>query len=105
LIFSQKKAPPSRQRFFLINPLSLFLSFHYIPQRFQFRLADQASMVALDHCPARISLTDLTRFVGLEPVRQTLERFAVYRQGMHCPLACYIHFGVHTSALSRFLSG
>ena len=36
----EKKALPSRQRFFLINPLLFFLSFHYIPQRIQFRLAE-----------------------------------------------------------------
>jgi len=36
---AQKKALPSRQRFFLFNPL-FFLSFHYIPQRIQFRLAE-----------------------------------------------------------------
>jgi hypothetical protein len=102
---SIKKALSSRQRFSLINPLFFFLSFHHIPQRIQLRFAEQASGVALDHRPARIAFGDLTRSIGLEPVRQDLQRFAVYRQGMQSPLACYIHFGVHFHALSWFLSG
>jgi hypothetical protein len=82
-----------------------FLSFHHIPQRVQLRLAEETSGVALDHRPARITLCDLTRSFGLQPVRQDLERFAVYCQGMQRPLAHYIHFGVHFRALSWFVSG
>jgi hypothetical protein len=103
--FVHKKTLPSRQRFSFINPLFFFLSFHHIPQRIQLRFAEQASGVALDHHPARITFCDLTRSIGLEPVRQDLERFAVYRQGMQRALAHHIHFGVHFCALSWFVSG
>jgi hypothetical protein len=98
-----KKAPPSRQRF--DQSLLLFLSFHHSPQRIQFGLAEQVSGVTLDHHPARIRLPDLTRSIGLQPVRDNLERFAVNGHGMQRPLADYVHFGVHFSALSPFMSG
>jgi hypothetical protein len=102
-IIVQKKAPPSRQRFY--QSLLFFLSFHYSPQCIQFGLAEQASGVTLDHHPARIRLPDLTRSIGLQPVRDNLERFAVNGHGMQRPLADYVHFGVHFSALSPFVSG
>jgi hypothetical protein len=89
----------------LINPLFFYLSFHHIPQRIQLSLAEQASGVTLDYHPARITVCDLTRPIGLEPVRQDLERFAGYCQGMQRPLAHHIHFGVHFCALSWFVSG
>jgi hypothetical protein len=99
----QKKAPPSRQRFH--QSLLFFLSFHHSPQRFQFVLAEKVSGIALDHHPARIRYPDLTRSIGPQKVRDHLERFAVYGHGMQRPLADYVHFGVHFSALSPFVSG
>jgi hypothetical protein len=89
----------------LFDQSLLFLSFHHIPQGFQLGLAEQASGVTLDHHPARIRFSDLTRSIGLQPVRDKLERFAVDGHGMHSPLADYVHFGVHFSALSPFMSG
>jgi hypothetical protein len=100
---AHKKAPPSRQRFY--QSLLFFLSLHHSPQRFQFGLAEQVSGIALNHHPARIRFPDLTRSIGLQKVRDNLERFAVYDHGMQIPLADYVHFGVHFSALSPFVSG
>jgi len=94
-----KKALPSRPALFYQSVE--FLSLHDIPQRFQLRLAEQSSGVALHDQPTLIRFSDLTRSIGLQPLRQGLKRLTINGQGMACALAYHIH----SSALSWLMSG
>jgi hypothetical protein len=95
---TQKKRCHPGQRFLSIRRI---LSLHHIPQRFQLCLAEQANGVTFNDHPARIRFSDLTRSVGLQPLRQGLKRLTINGQGMACALACHIH----SSALSWLMSG
>ncbi|WP_324726482.1 hypothetical protein [Pseudomonas chlororaphis] len=77
--FAQKKALPSGPRFY---QSVVCLSFQHIPQRFEFRLAEQTSRVTIEDHPTRVGFPDLSRSIGLQPLRQNLKRLAIHCQGM-----------------------